>query len=418
MSNKATTTAYDITRPIAPVDITSPQFKANPFEFYARLRSEAPVFPVMIPVTKQRAWLVTRYDDALNVIKDDTRFLKNPQSAMTAQQWKKAPKLPPMFKSLQRNLLGIDGADHTRLRSLVHRAFTPRLIEQWRDQIETVTNELLDAAAPKGQMDLVADFALPLPLTMIGRILGVPEEDNPKFSRGMKAFVTVGTNRNPLIIPSLMQFIKYVKKLTKERQAHPRDDLITALVQAKEGNDQMTDDEVLAIIFLLLSAGHETTVNLLGSGTLALLEHPDQLTRLRDNPEPALVKSAVEELVRFVCPAETATERYTTEDVTIAGTTIPQGELVLAVIASANRDATYFENPDTLDLGRQNNKHLSFGQGIHYCIGAPLSRMEGQIALSTLARRMPNLRLSVPPEQLRWRGSFIVRGLEALPVSF
>ncbi len=417
MSNKQTANAA-IPSPVGPVDITAPQFKADPFPYYARLRTEAPVFPVTIPATKQRAWLVTRYDDALNVLKDDTRFIKDPQSAMTSQQWKKAPKMPPMFKSLQRNLLGIDGADHTRLRALVHRAFTPRLVEQWRDHIEAVTNELLDAAEPKGQMDLIADFALPLPLTMIGRILGVPEEDNPKFHRGMKAFVSVGTNRNPLIIPSLMQFIGYIKKLTKERQAHPKDDLITALVQAKEGNDQLTDDEVLAMIFILLSAGHETTVNLIGTGTLALLEFPDQLARLRNNPEPALVKSAVEELVRFVCPAETATERYPTEDVTIAGTTIPRGELVLAVIASANRDANYFENPDALDLSRQNNKHLAFGQGIHYCVGAPLSRMEGQIALSTLARRMPNLRLSVTPEQLRWRGSFIVRGLEALPVSF
>ncbi len=406
------------TRPIGAVDITAPAFKADPFPYYARLRAEAPVFPVTLQATKQRAWLVTRYDDALNVLKDDTRFFKNPQNAMTAQQWKKAPKLPPMFKSLQHNLLSLDGPDHTRLRALVHRAFTPRLIEQWREQIEIVTNELLDAAEPKGHMDLIADFAQPLPLTMIGRILGVPTQDYPQFQRGMKAFVSVGTRRNPLVIPSLLQFMSYLKKLTRERQARPKDDLITALVQAKEGNDQLTDDEVLAMIFLLLSAGHETTVNLLGSGTLALLEFPAELARLRDSPEPALVKSAVEELVRFVCPAETATERYTTGDVTIAGTTIPRGELVLAVIASANRDAAYFESPDALDLSRQNNKHLSFGQGIHYCIGAPLSRMEGQIALSTLARRMPKLRLAVTPEQLRWRGSFIVRGLETLPVTF
>lgn len=408
----------DTANPLWPVDITAAHFKADPFSYYARLRAEAPVFPVTIPATKQRAWLVTRYEDALSVLKDDVRFLKNPQSAMTAAQWKKAPKLPPMFKALQRGLLSVDGADHTRLRALVHKAFTPRLIERWREQIEIVTNELLDAAASQGHMDLIADFAQPLPMTMIGRILGVPAKDYPKFQRGMKAFVSIGSRRNPFVIPGLLQFMSYLKKLNRERQAHPKDDLITALVQAKEGNDQLTDDEVLAMIFLLLSAGHETTVNLIGSGTLALLEHPQEFARLGDKAEPALVKSAVEELVRFVCPAETATERYTTEPVTIAGTTIPRGELVLAVIASANRDAAFFENPDELDLGRQNNKHLSFGQGIHYCIGAPLSRMEGQIALSTLARRMPNLRLAVAPEQLRWRSSFIVRGLEALPVTF
>ena len=187
-------------------------------------------------------------------------------------------------------------------------------------------------------------------------------------------------------------------------------------MQAKDGSDQLSGDEVLAMIFLLLVAGHETTVNLIGSGSLALLEHPDQLEKLRCEPE--IIKPAIEELLRFVCPVEMATERYAREDITIAGTTIPRGELVLAVIGSANRDANYFDNPDSLDITRENNKHLAFGLGAHYCLGAPLSRLEGQIAISTLVRRMPNLRLSIAPDQIRWRGGIILRGLEALPVSF
>ena len=399
------------------VDVTSANFKANPFPFYAQLRAEAPVFPVTISMpTKQRAWLITRYNDVQDVLKD-ARFAKNPRNAMSPEQLKKRPWMPPMFKPLEQNMLDLDSPDHTRLRALVHKAFTPRLIEQMRDEIQELTNELLDAAEPRGSMDLIADFALPLPLTIIGRILGVPAKDNDKFHCWTKTLLSAGTNVNYVVfIPTIMRFMGYLKKLIKERRARPKDDLITALVQAKDGSDKLNGDEVLAMIFLLLVAGHETTVNLIGSGSLALLEHPDQLAKLRCEPE--IIKPAIEELLRFVCPVEMATERYAREDIMIAGTTIPRGELVLAVIGSANRDANYFYNPDSLDITRENNKHLAFGLGAHYCLGAPLSRLEGQIAISTLIRRMPNLRLSIAPDQIRWRGGIILRGLEALPVSF
>lgn len=399
------------------VDITAAEFKANPFPFYAQLRAESPVFPVQLPRPfKQRSWLVTRYDDVQMILKD-ARFVKNPRTAMSSEQLKQRPWLPPMLRALDQNMLDLDGPDHTRLRALVHKAFTPRLIEQMRDQIQSLANELLDAVEAKGRMDLIADFALPLPLTIIGRILGVPAEDNPRFHRWSTALVSAGSQSNLVtMIPALMRFMGYVKKLVKQRHAHPQDDLITALVQAKEGSDQLSDNEVLGMIFLLLIAGHETTVNLIGSGSLALLEHADQLRKLR--AEPGLIKSAIEELLRFVCPVEMATERYALEDATIAGTTIPRGELVLAVIGSANRDASYFTEPDTLDITRENNRHLAFGLGTHYCLGAPLARLEGQIAINTLLRRLPNLRLSVSAEQLRWRGAFVLRGLEALPVTF
>ena len=401
---------------IAAIDVTSPAFKANPFPWYAQLREEAPVYPVTIPSRRERAWLVTRYADVVSVLKDE-RLLKNRMNAMTPEQLAQATRVPPAFAALQRSLLSLDGADHDRLRALVHQAFTQRMIEGMRDQIQVVVDELLDAAAAKGSMNLIEDYAMPLPLTMIGRILGVPAADNAKFHHWTKVVVTIGTNRDPASVgPDVMSMVQYLREQIAARRAQPQADLITGLVAAQEGDDRLSDDEIVSMIFLLLSAGHETTLNLIGSGTLALLDHPDQWTRLRDEPE--VTKPAIEELLRYVCPAEMATERFTREEVTIAGVTIPQGELVIAVIASANRDPAMFDQPDTLDVARANNKHLAFGQGIHYCLGAPLARLEGQIALPALARRFPHLRLSIPPEQVRWRGGFILRGLEALPVTW
>ncbi|WP_207229418.1 cytochrome P450 family protein [Ktedonosporobacter rubrisoli] len=325
--------------------------------------------------------------------------------------------MPPMLRRLNHNMLALDGPDHGRLRTLVHKAFTPSMIERMRDQVQLLTNELLDKVEPHASMDLIADFALPLPLTMIIRILGIPAQDAPMFRRWARRFLAGGASIDRiLLIPTMLSFAGYLKKLIKTRLARPGDDLITALAQAREDRDQLSEDEILAMILLLLIAGHETTVNLIGSGILALLEHPDQLARLRSEPE--LIKPAIEELLRFVCPLVMATERYAREDITLEGVTIPRGELVVAVIGSANRDPRYFEEPDMLDITREKNKHLAFGQGVHYCLGAPLSRMEGQIAIKTLVQRMPDLRLAIPAQQLHWRGNLVMRGLEALPVLF
>jgi cytochrome P450 PksS len=218
------------------------------------------------------------------------------------------------------------------------------------------------------------------------------------------------------LIPKAWLFLRYIRKLIRVRRAAPRDDLITALVQAGEAGDQLSEDELAAMIFLLLVAGHETTVNLIGNGTLALLRHPGQLAKLRD--EPGLIRSAVEELLRYDSPVMTATERFAREDLTVAGVTIRRGEMVFAVIASANRDERQFANPDTLDISREPNRHLSFGQGEHFCVGASLARMEGQIAIGTLLRRTSELCLPVPPEALRWRRGLVLRGMEGLPVIF
>jgi cytochrome P450 len=402
------------TQPLSTVNVTDPRFKADPFPFYARLRAEAPVFQTSIR-PHGKAWLITRYDDVVALFKDP-RLAKDRHNAMTPQQLKKAFRLPGIFKALEQGLLSLDDPQHARVRNLVHKAFTPRLIEQMRDQVQVLANDLLDRAERKGNLDLIADFAAPLPLTTIGRILGMPPTDNDKFYRWTKTFVNAGSSNPIVLVPTLLRFMHYLRGLIKERRARPQDDLISALVLAKEGTDHMSDDEVLAMIFLLLSAGHETTVNLIGTGTLALLQHPEQMAKWRS--DPTLAKTGIEELVRYVCPVEMATERYAREDLTLAGTKIPRGELVIGVIASANRDSSVFEEPNRLDISRENNRHVAFGIGAHYCLGAPLARLEGQIGISSLLTRFPNLRLQVPADQLKWRGTFIVRGLETLPVTF
>ena len=397
------------------VNIASREFKADPYPFYARLRAEAPVYRTLLP-DKQPAWLITRYDDVFMVLKDEGRFSKDRNAAMSAEQIAKTPWVPPMFRPLARTILDTDGTEHARLRGLIHKAFTPRLIEQMRERVQMLANDLLDSAERRGKMDVIHDYALPVPLTIIAEILGISEKDQVRFHGWTKALISLSATGNILWgIPPVMAMLSYLKRIFKERRANPQDDLITALVQAEEAGERLTEDELLAMVFVLLIAGHETTVNLIGSGALALLENPDQMRLLRQKPE--LIKNAVEELLRYVSPVEQATERYAREDVTLHGITIPRGEMVLAVIASANRDASQFDDPDRLDITREDIKHLAFGQGVHYCVGAPLARLEGQIAIATLAQRMPDLRLAAAPHTLRWRPGLTVRGLEALPVA-
>jgi cytochrome P450 len=399
------------------VNIVSAEFKANPFPLLATLRATEPIFRTHLPdKTKTPVWLVTRYEDVFALLKDE-RFPKNRRSALTPEQIRKLPWVPPMFRPLERNMLDLDQPDHTRLRALVHKAFTPRLVEQMRERVQSLADELLDRVAPRGEMDLINDFALPLPMTIITEILGVPSSDRHKFHKWSKAVVSLSSpNATARAIPSVWMFIRYLRRFFKVRRADPQGDLASALIQAEEAGDKLSEDELLAMVFLLLIAGHETTVNLIGSGTLAFLECPDQMEKLRRNP--ALIKPAIEELLRYTAPVFMSTERYACEDVTLHGVAIPRGEMTLGVIGSANRDETVFQNPDQLEITREPNKHLSFGQGIHFCLGAPLARMEAQIAINTLLGRMPDLRLKVPPDSLRWRPSMILRGLDALPVSF
>jgi len=389
---------------VAP-DLASPSFKANPHPFYARLRADAPVWRTTL-LDKQKAWLVTRYEDVAGVLKND-RFAKDRLNAMDPKQRAKTPWVPGFLKPLERNMLDLDEPDHGRLRALVGKAFTPRLVERLRPRVEALSEELLDtveakAGRKKGAAELVADYALPLPATVIAELLGVPAGDLRRFHRWSSSLVSISSKRDMLrALPAALTFVRYLRKLVGRRRTDPGEDLISALVRAEESGDELSEDEILAMAFLLLVAGHETTVNLISGGTLALLENPEQAQALR----------------RYTSPVEVATERYAREDVVIEGTTIPRGEIVLAVLGSANRDERHFEDPDALDLSRNPNRHLAFGRGgVHHCLGAPLARMEGQIAIGALLRRFPQARQPVTSETLRWRQGIFLRGLERLPL--
>ena len=393
------------------LDLASPAFKADPHPTYARLRDEAPVFRASIGWRRQ-AWLVARYADVAALLRDP-RFAKDPLNVRGGA----GPWIPPFLRPLTRNMLDLDAPDHTRLRALVQKAFTPRLVEGLRPRIERLVDELLAAALRNPRGELIAQLALPVPLTIIAELLGVPREDQPRFHRWSERIVS-GTPdlRAVLVIPAGRALFRYLRALFAQRRAEPRDDLVTALVQAEEAGDRLSEDELLGMVFLLLAAGHETTVNLIGSGVLALLQHPAQRERWRG--DPGLARSAVEELVRFTSPVEVATERYAREDLEVAGVPVRRGEMVLGLIGSANRDAAHFAEPDVLDLGREPNRHLGFGIGVHYCLGAPLARLEAQAAISALLARAPDLALAVPPAALRWRRHVFLRGLRELPVRF
>ncbi|MBC7835417.1 MAG: cytochrome P450 [Phycisphaerales bacterium] len=396
-------------------NLGSRSFKADPYPFYARLRETSPVTRVSLP-NGAPAWLVVRYDDCVALLKDQTRFVKNPLSVATEGAPARAAWMPGIARSLSQNMLDLDAPAHARLRRVVQKAFTPRLIEGLRSQIQATIDRLLDRFASTREMDLIRDFALPFPVTVISEMLGVDEEDRARFHRWSSVIVAADTSRWHALraAPSAVAFLRYARRLIRSRRKDPRDDLTSALVAAEDAGDTLSEDETVAMIFLLLVAGHETTVNLIGNGMLTLLEHPAEHASLRR--DPGLVPSGLEELLRFEGPLLMATERYTRDDVELAGVPIPRGSLVYPVIASANRDEHQFTHADSLDLAREPNRHVAFGQGAHYCMGASLARLEGKLALGALLTRFPELRLHAPRETLRWRRGLLLRGVENMPV--
>lgn len=390
-------------------ELAHPQFKANPYPFYARMRADSPIFQAAVPLAG-RGWFVTRYDDVVTVARDD-RFSRDIQPLV---RW-----LPKLLRvPLTRQMLSQDPPDHTRLRRLVGQAFTPRRIDMLRDRIQAVCDGLLAAASRKGSFDLVRDYALPIPVKVISELLGIPEGEHHRFHRLAHGSLPLATASGLLDVPKALPYVwsitRYFRRLFAERRVRPGDDLLSALVQAEAAGDRLDEDELLGIAILLLVAGFETTAHLIGSATLALLQHPEQ--RARFVTEPGLATSAVEELLRYTSPVEMTAPRLAREDVTLGPVTIPRGAWVIAVLGSANRDASVFEHPDTLDLSRDPNPHVAFGQGRHFCLGASLARMEAQVALTTLFARVPGLRLARPVESLRWHKVMPLRGLVELPV--
>ncbi len=385
-------------------------YKANPYGYYAQLRSDSPVHKTVLP-TGDEVYLVTRFDDVQAGLKD-SRLIKNIRNA-------RPPRLVDKLglNLNNTNMLKSDPPEHTRLRKLANDAFKPKYINQMRGHIEQIANELIDKVEASGKMDLIADFAFPLPITVISEMLGVPAKDHEKFQKWSSDLIASGalSSESPHFGTDILQLANYVRQLVADHHKHPKDDLISQLIDAEQDGDKLSDRELIGTTVLLLIAGHETTVNLIGNGMLALMQHPEQIEKLKQ--DPTLLKPAVEELLRFVNPVQ-AVNRFAAEDVTIGGTIIPKGGHVMMVVAAANHDTTHFAHADTLNITADEAKHVAFSQGIHYCLGAPLARLEGEIAFATLLKRLPNIHLSVAPEQLTWRPAFELRGLDTLPVTF
>jgi len=390
----------------------------NPHAYFARLREEGPAMPVVLPYG-DRVWLVTRYADVRAALADP-RLHKDWAGKLTAPAW--APD--EMTAYLAVHMLNSDPPSHTRLRKLVSKAFTVRRVAGLRPRVEEITASLLDALearirAGEDTVDLIEAFAFPLPVTVICELLGVPTQDRDQFRRWSNAIVSNQREPGSFRAASAAMY-HYFTELVAAKRAQPADDMVSALIEARgasergDSGDSLDERELIAMLFLLLVAGHETTTNLIASGTLALLTNPVELHRLR--ADPSLLPGAVEELLRYVNPLNHATERFTLEPVEIGGVTIPAREWVLLATSSANRDPGRFGDPDRLDVARDAGGHVAFGHGIHYCLGAPLARLEGEIAFGALLARFPHLSLAADASSLRWRPSSLIHGLEALPV--
>ncbi|HEV7470690.1 MAG TPA: cytochrome P450 [Pseudonocardia sp.] len=392
-------------------------FLADPHALYRVLRDERPVARAVTPLGL-RVWLVARHADAREALNDPRLSKDGGRFMELLDRHSVAPDKRMAFAdSLAGHMLNSDPPDHTRLRKLVNRAFTVRSISRMRPRIEAIAHALADdmearATAGDGSVDLLDTFAFPLPMTVICELLGVPDGERDAFRRWSNTLLSAGTAQERGAAGAAMA--EFLARLVADKATNPGDDMLSAIVQATDDADRLSPREATSMAFLLLVAGHETTVNLIGNGVLALLTHPEQLAELR--ADPGLTPAAVEEFLRFDGPVNLATLRYTTEPVTISGTEIPAGEVVMVALTAADRDAERYPDPDVLDLHRDTGQHVAFGYGIHHCLGAPLARLEGEIAFRTLLDRFPDLALAAEPETLAWRSSTLIRGLTSLPV--
>ncbi|MER7733204.1 cytochrome P450 [Streptomyces erythrochromogenes] len=396
------------------------EFATDPYPAYAWLREHAPVHRTKLP-SGVDAWLVTRYADARQALADQ-RLSKNPAHHAEPAHAKGKTGIPGERKAeLMTHLLNIDPPDHTRLRRLVSKAFTPRRVAEFTPRVQALTDHLIDGFAGRGEADLIHEFAFPLPIYAICEMLGVPREDQDDFRDWAGMMIRHGGGPRGGVARSVKQMRTYLGELIHRKRDDLGDDLISDLIRASDHGDHLTEGEATAMAFILLFAGFETTVNLIGNGVHSLFMNPVQRERLQSSlaaGESGLLATGVEELLRYDGPVELATWRFATQPLTLGGERIETGDPVLVVLAAADRDPARFADPDTLDLSRTDNQHLGYGHGIHYCLGAPLARLEGQTALATLLTRLPDLELAVPPQDLRWRGGLIMRGLRTLPVRF
>jgi cytochrome P450 PksS len=420
------------------LDMMDPHYRQTSQETFNELRARCPVAHVQFAREgdgddqprgpfQREAYLITRYDDG-NAALLDNRVVVDPRHAMSEEQVADLERPSEEFRVLRRNLLSIDPPDHTRLRKLVQPSFTNRQMETLRPRIQAIADELIDKAereaaargetAPNRQIELISAFSFPMPIQVICELLGIPAEDQAEVERLFLA-LPIGGGRPETqeeIRATFQELTDYLNGLVERKRQAPTGDLISELVHAEEDGDTLNGEELLSMIFILLAAGHVTTVNLITSGVFALLSHPEQLAKMKEDPE--LVKNAVEEILRYYGPLDTTLPRFASEDLTIDGARIPKGETVLIGLASANHDPERFVDPDAFNITREDaNRHVAFGKGIHVCLGAPLARLEGQIALTTLFARMPEMRLAVPSDEITWRPGFL-RQLSKLPLVF
>lgn len=401
-------------------DLYSDAFRADTYPTFARMREQDPVLLQPGIDGETPIWFVTRYDDAEAVLLDDERFVRDPRLALSPDvlaEWESG--LPDALKFIDSHMLNRDGDDHRRLRRLVSKAFTPRMIEGLRPRIQEIADALIDPVAADGEMELVSAYAFPLPITVIAELLGVPPADRDRFRAWSDAMVRPALAADELqrFGASMVEFAGYLHALFEQRRREPGDDLVSALVAVEDGGDTLSEEELSSMVAILIVAGHETTVSLIGNATLALLTNPEQ--RKLVESDPSLLPRAVEELIRYDGPVERTLTRWASVDVELGGRTIRRGEAVVVILGAADRDSERFEAPDTLDLtSERDTRHLGFGRGQHFCLGAPLARLEAEIALGTLLRRLPGLRLAVSQDELRWRPAPLFRSLVALPVAW
>jgi len=400
--------------------VNAPGFFDNPYPVYQRLRSEDPVHWSEL----WQAWVVTRYDDVMAILRDPDHFSNAGRQARLLDRFpaEAQAKLQPLAQHYATGgLINSDPPTHTRLRALINKAFTPRMVEHMRARIQEIVDELLNAVLDKEQMDAILDLAYPLPAIVIAEMLGAPKEDRDRFkiwSEDINAFLGTGRPRVDYADraqQSLLEMKAYMRHLLTDRQQQPQDDLLTGLATAEEQGHVLGEDELLATCVTLLIAGHETTTNLIGNGLLALFDHPDQLEKLKD--DPSLIHGAVEEVLRYDGPVHSL-KRVTTGDVEFGGRQIKKGELVYAMLGAANRDPAQFSKPNLFNItrSRRENRHIAFGYGIHFCLGAPLARLEAPIALNAMLQRLEGLRPAQNPPI--WQKNMSIRGLASLPVRF
>lgn len=389
-------------------DLYSQYSKACAYDTYAQMREESPI--LAINGSQSRIWWVTGFEEAKYILSNHRQFVKDYRNTLTEAEIQQLQPEPELFQLLTYNLLGTDAHDHTRLRALVSKAFTHQRVMALQPRIQQITDNLIDAFPEDGKIDLIDSFAFPLPIIVICELLGVPIEDRDQFRSWSNTFV----EGSYTYTQEMTEFFQYIAQLVAQRRDKPEDDLISALVQAEENDEQLNEREIYSMIALLIVAGHETTVNLIANGMLALLLHPDQMRHLQASPD--LIETAIEEFLRYDSPIEQATPRYAVEDIEFGGQLIKRGETVMVVLGAANRDPQQFADPNNLNTTLQDSKHLGFGYGVHFCLGAPLARLEGRIAINTLIQRIPHIQLDIPVSELTYRNSPILRGLLHLPV--